>query len=151
MADMWTIVEEPIGEIYTNLLTLAPSRCSTFTFTRRYGLNFGQSAKLVTKSLADHLIGEVESKSWPGTTIEKGLGVVRKYRITPASIKVLAEAPGLYSWMHPKRPEDLSFYLPDNNIWLWSTAHEDESFIEDSTLSIEKIHKVVPGLQVRKR
>ena len=151
MANVWVIVEEPTGEIYRNLLELAQTRCSTFSLTRRYGLNFGQSAKLISKSLADYLIEEVESKSWAGTTVGKGLGIVRKYQITPASIQVLADASGLYSWMHPKRPEDLSFYLPDNNTWLWSTAHEGEAFIEDAKLTFEKIHQAVPGLQLKER
>jgi hypothetical protein len=96
--------------------------------------------------------------------------LIRKYRVTQKSLRVLKRAPGLfacpdlenkvfwrkdkkrspglYSWISPTLPEDLTFYSSDGEIWFRSISHEEEAFFESSNILIKYIIEKIPDLSI---
>jgi hypothetical protein len=101
-------------------------------------------------ALAPFLISESETKSWPGTTTNVKC-VVRHYKLTGEVLPILCGVEGLYSWLHPKHPEDLAFYLSNGQNWLASVAHERMAWITAPNLTAEQLLKEVPSLQIQVR
>jgi hypothetical protein len=57
----------------------------------------------------------------------KGSANIFTYKMSSKLIEVLKRpVVGLYGWVHPKMPEDLSF-SKRGEVWFYSTAHERES------------------------
>jgi hypothetical protein len=74
---------------------------------------------------------------------------LRRYRFTDDALAVLLEAPGLYAWQAPDRPEDLAFYGEHGDVWLGSIAHERAAYFGPAAPSQEELRLAVPGLFVR--
>src|SRR5258705_5519615 len=102
------IVAEPTGRAYTDLLTYAASRCQSFSLVSRKQFHFEPSARQIANSLRPFLISNLSTDEWPGTKLIGHEAMVRQYRVTDKSIKILCSVNGLYSWLEPKLPEDLA-------------------------------------------
>jgi hypothetical protein len=144
------IVLEPTGRTYTDLLTYAASRCESFSLVWRKQFHFETSARQIANSLRPFLISNLSTDEWPGTKLIGHEAIVRQYRVTDKSIKILGSVNGLYSWLQPKLPEDLAFYLSDRIGWLASVSHECDAWFLDTSLSLDEIREHVPGIEIKK-
>jgi hypothetical protein len=131
--ETFEIMAEPRGESYEALLTIARRVASTFSLVWRNQLRFDRSSGEIREKLAPDLTREEEASEWPGTTIYGATASVCHYALSQRSVEILREAEGLYSWLAPKRPEDLAFYRK-GKCWLASVAHEHEAWVYPEVL-----------------
>ena len=144
------IVAEPKGQTYIDLLNFAAARCESFSLVWRKQFQFESSAHQVANSLKPFLISNVRTDEWLGTKLIGHEAIVRQYRTTDKSIKILGSLSGLYSWLQPKFPEDLAFYSTGNVGWLASISHERDAWFLDESLSLDEIYDHVSGIEIRK-
>ena len=65
---------------------------------------------------------------WPGTLLLGHSARLYIFDVTPESIDALCEAvAGLFGWLGPEEPEDLSFYRRDGGVLLESIGHEADA------------------------
>jgi hypothetical protein len=145
---MIDIVSEPRGEAYRALLHLAKQHCTSFSLVWRDDFTFSESAGNVECSLQTFLIREEHTDEWPGTELLRHKARVCHYRVTDESVSILAEVPGLYAWLAPRMPEDLTFYAADGSCWLLSIAHEKDAAIMSESVPIEELRAAIPGLSL---
>lgn len=148
MTELVTITAEPRGETYSQLLRFAHDRSSLFSLTWRDQLTHSPRAADISAALRGDLVAEARTESWPGTQLHGHLATMRLYRITLASLPILARAGRLYAWEAPERPEDLAFYATENTPWLGSIAHERDSFIYGGAVDIRALTRAVPGIRL---
>lgn len=149
MTPVFEIVAEPKGQTYIDLLNFAASRCVSFSLVWLDQFKFEQSAYDIKHALKPFLISNDRTDEWPGTKLIGHEAIVRRYRVTDESLKLLHVAGALYSWLQPNLPEDLAFYASDDTAWLASISHEGQAwFLDESVLSAE-IYAYVPRIKIR--
>ena len=146
---MHDIVSEPSGPVYRSLLAFAEERSSLFSLVWRRQLAFDASADALAASLRPHLDSETETSAWPGTELLGHTAIVRRYRFSSDSRRLLASAERLYAWLAPQRPEDLAFYTKAGRCWLGSIAHERDAYVDLEPAELELLRAAVPGLDIR--
>jgi hypothetical protein len=148
MANLVTIVEEPTGEAYSGLLRFALRTKSLFSLVWCEQFEFDREAISLAEALRPDFVSERRTDEWPGTQLFGHFAVVRMYRMSTAALATLAEVGRLYGWSAPERPEDLAFYVGENNPWLGSIAHEQDAFIYPDAIDIREVCTNVPGLRL---
>ena len=144
---MISIKEEPLNESYRGLLKLAARySCEFRLVTKLKTQKPGVHAAEVLDRLRPFLIDEKPQSKWAGTTTLGDPVPVARYRLEAASMAILEEADGLYAWMLPDLPEDLSFYLADGSCFLSSTAHESEAMLRLGSVTTDEFERSVPGV-----
>ena len=91
---------------------------------------------------------EKQTDQWPGKRLLGDLATVRLYKLSPSALSVLAEAKSLFAWVAPDRPEDLAFYVGEDNPWLGSISHEMDSFLYSDAIDLEELRATVRGLKM---
>lgn len=150
MPDLVAIVKEPTAETYVALLQFALARHSLFSLVWRDQLDFNDSASAVAEALRPDLLRERRTSEWPGTQLVGHRAIVRLYRMSPAACSALAAAGGMYAWRAPERPEDLAFYVSEENPWLMSIAHERDTFVYPHAIDVQDLARSVPGLELER-
>lgn len=132
----YDLVDEPIGEDYRALLACARSHCDTLILSVDTARDLDGAGHEVLSRLQGELRSEAES------------GGVRRlrYALTPAVEAVLAEAPGLYAWRQPSRPENLCLLRPDGTPWIMSIASERIGYVEFTPFEKLLLGRSAPGL-----
>lgn len=149
MKPVFDIVAEPKDQTYIDLLDFAATRCESFSLVWRDQFRLENSAYEIKHALKPFLLSNVRTDEWPGTKLIGGEAIVRRYRISGESIKLLHKAQSLYSWLHPKLPEDLAFYSSGDVLWLASTSHEHLACFFDPDLKTAEIFAYAPGIKIR--
>ena len=149
MKPVFDIVAEPKGQTYFDLLDFAASRCESFSLVWRDQFHFANSAYEIKHALKPFLLSNVRTDEWPGTKLIGHDAIVRRYRVSNESVKLLQKAEGLYSWLQPALPEDLAFYVSEDVVWLASISHEGEAWFLDASLTTAEIYAYVPRIKIR--
>ena len=149
MEPKFDIVAEPKGQTYIDLLDFALARCLSFSLVWRDQFKFEQSAYEIKDALHPFQLSNVRTDEWLGTKLIGHEAVVRRYRVSDESVKLLYVAGSLYSWLQPKLPEDLAFYSMGDVGWLASISHEGRAWFLDESLMPEEIYAYAPGIKVR--
>ena len=149
MKPKFDIVAEPKGQTYIDLLNFAAARCQSFSLVWRDQFKFGQSAYEIKHALRPFQLSNVRTDEWPGTKLIGHEAIVRRYRVSDDSVKLLRGAGSLYSWLQPNLPEDLAFYSARDAGWLASISHEGRAWLLDESLAAEEVYAHVPGIKVR--
>lgn len=145
---MTDIINEPTGKVYHRLLAYLEKNASSFSLVRRDQLDFSASADKLQNALRPFLIRQERTAKWPGSELIGHFAQVAFYRVTPEAVRVLANAPGLYTWLSPDYPEDLAFYRSDGTCLLASIAHEKDAWFEGD-VQIHSVRAYVPGLNLK--
>ncbi len=96
-------------------------------------MDLNDNAKLVLKELEPYIQQINEKDKCPGTKLLGHTAVVHYYTLNNESKEILKKhAEGLYSWVQPDLPEDLSFLKQDGTSWLINTAHESFSHVDSN-------------------
>jgi hypothetical protein len=148
MKPTFDIVSEPRGQTYIDLLNFAASRCSSFSLV--WAFNFDQSAYDIKHALKPFLLSNDRTNEWPGTTLIGHEAMVRRYKVTDESVKLLHVAGTLYSWLQPKLPEDLAFYTPEDAVWLASISHEGQAWLCDDSLRPAELYAYVTKIKIKR-
>lgn len=132
----YDLVDEPIGEEYRALLLCARSQCDTAVLSVDLTRDLDRDAEEVLNRLA----GELRSDALSGS--------VRwlRYQLNRSSLDVLGEAPGLYAWRQPGRPENLSLLRADGSPWIVSIAAEAIGYVELTPFEKLLLGRSAPGL-----
>lgn len=149
MKPVFDIVAEPRGQTYIDLLSLAASRCESFSLVWRDQFRFDNSAYEIKQALKPFLVSTVRTDEWPGTKLIGHEAIVRRYRVSDESVKLLQTAGSLYSWLQPKLPEDLAFYVSGDVVWLASISHEHEAWFLEESLRTAEIYAYVPNVKIK--
>jgi hypothetical protein len=142
------LVTEPVGQVYEQILRLAAEVCASFSLVWRDQLEFDASAQAVGLELSPFLMREERTSEWPGTQLLGHEAIVRHYKVCQGSMGVLLRATGLYAWLSPELPEDLTFYLPNGVPWLTSIAHENDARFTDLPEIESKLREQVPRVEI---
>ena len=110
---------------------------------------FDQSAYEIKRALRPFQLSDAKTSEWPGTKLIGHEAIVRRYRVTDESVKLLYGAGSLYSWLRPTLPEDLAFYTAGDAGWLASISYEGRAWFLDESLEPGEIHAYVPGIKIR--
>jgi hypothetical protein len=138
---------EPKGDLYRALIDLGAQRCPTVLLVVRDQRMLGAEAQRILKSLTTLLIDAQEGTQWPGTFLHGDKAVVYRYRAGTELIEALKSlADGLYSWQHPRLPEDLCFLRSDGTPWLASIAHDGDAYLELTRDELQELFNLEPRL-----
>src|SRR5678815_1525530 len=149
MKPVFDIVAEPKAQTYIDLLNFAASQCESFSLVWRNQFRFEKSAHEIKDALEPFLISNVRTDEWPGTKLIGHQAIVRHYRVSDESVKLLQRAGSLYSWLEPKLPEDLAFYSSGTEVWLASISHEHAAWFLQGSLGAAEIHAHVPNIKIK--
>ena len=145
---IWRITGEPVGPTYEALLDLAATRCKLFSFDRRVGCGLGETSGRAESALQPFRVDRQEDSPLQKQILDHpDVRIAEIFRLTPDSLRALREAPGLYSWQNPDRPESLCLYIRIGETWLHSHAPSRTAWIEDPSLDLEQLLARVPGLE----
>jgi hypothetical protein len=132
----YDLVDEPTGDEYRALLLCARSQCDTAVLSVDAQRPLSSNGRAVLDRLADELRSDTLS------------GSLRRFRYTlsPASVEVLAESPGLFAWQQPERPENLCLLRSDGSPWILSIAAERIGYVELTPFEKLLLGRSAPGL-----
>lgn len=150
MKPVFDIVAEPKAQTYIDLLNFAASRCESFSLVWRIRFRLENSAYEIKHALKPFLISNVRTDEWPGTKLIGHEAIVRRYRVSDESVKLLQTASSLYSWLAPNLPEDLAFYSSGEVVWLASISHEHKAWFLEESLRTAEIYAYVPNIKIEK-
>jgi len=132
----YDLVDEPTGDDYRALLTCARNHCDTVVLSVDAAHELSPSGQ----EILSRLDGEMRSDRTSGTTRHL------RYAFSPECMEVLGEAPGLYAWHQPERPENLCLLRPDGSPWIVSIAAERIGYVEFTPFEKLLLGRSAPGL-----
>ncbi len=137
-----TFSAEPKGDHHRQLLEFCAEHCDQASLVAR-DVDWLQPAALqLLERLRAFQLSVVEASKWPGTTLVGHTASVYRYAVHPTLIRLLEQAvTGLYDWIQPDRPEDLSFCRPDGKPFLASIAHERDGYLDLTSEEFAKLRR----------
>ena len=136
----YSILGEPMGEVFEALLGLAIDHCSTLQLVVRPSLGLSDKGSALLGRLQALLIEKLETARWPGTVLMDETATLWRFRFNADSARIVTEAqPRLY-WTQPQLPEDLSLLRMSGEPWLVTIAHERDAYLcleEDERLKLQ--------------
>lgn len=100
-----------------------------FSFVVREGIQMDETAVVLIKGMEQFLVNVQRLSKWPGTTLLWDYAVLYTYRLNDLTADALCKfEDDLYSWLHPRMPEDLIFYKEKKAIFV-SVTHEKEAYM----------------------
>ena len=143
----YTVTDEPTAELYRAIIAEACHNCDRFSLVQRNELVFDEEATKFFVELHPHLLQERIVSEWPGTQLLGGQAVLREYRLTAATVAILARhVDGLYDWCQPSLPEDLVFWRPSAGPWLVAITHERDAYFDISPRERDELLRAIPAL-----
>lgn len=149
----WTIDVEPRGETYEALIRFASSKRAVAGLVDQ-GFTGNDCFLNFMSEFAGHVISVEETFEWPGTV--QGHGNIElsrerpkfyKFQLETNSIRLLTTcSSGMYDWISPNLPEDLSFFDLQGEPWMTTIAHERDAFFTLAPDGLNDILKAVSGL-----
>ena len=147
MRNDFTFTEEVRGSEYALLVEASAGWCDYFLVVLRDEVERSAACGAALHRLVPDLIGKNRRDAWPGTVLHGRTAEILSYRNSEAARGALIElANGLYDWVHPDLPEDLSFLRPDGSAWLTTIAHERDSFLSLDASEFATLVQRAPGL-----
>ena len=145
MRNDFTFADEVRGDDYALLVGASPDWCDHFLLVLRDEVERSAACEAALHRLEPDLIGKDRRNAWPGTVLHGRTAEILSYRNSEAVRRALIElANGLYDWVHPDLPEDLSFLRPDGSAWLTTIAHERDSYLSLEASEYAKLVERVP-------
>jgi hypothetical protein len=142
----FTVIAEPRDETYYELLVAAARSCSSASLVVHSNKTYDATAHALLESLGSEVLQVVTTREWPGTMLSEGHSAEQwTFRLTEStSGQLRTAARGLYDWRMPKLPDDLSFWREDGTLWLGSTAHEQDAFMELAPRELGELTETSP-------
>jgi hypothetical protein len=145
----YDLILEPRGDAYPQLLRLAEERTQTFTMVLRAFADLRETGHEILAQLERALLDSRQATEWPGTLLLRGSATVQRYEMNEYTRAVLvSKIDGLYDWLEPDYPEDLSFYRSGAEPWLVTISHERDAYLNLSLEESKQVRKVIPQLGI---
>ncbi len=134
---------EPREDIYQQLLLFACNKCKTFSLDWIESSSLNVQRKPIADELNPFLTQET-STPW-GQHIRSR----RFYQLTPKSSRIIGKAKSLYiGYDKVGWPQNLAFYVNDDNPWLVSFTHNREAYIYTQAIPFENIRDEISFLDL---
>jgi hypothetical protein len=145
--EQYTLIEEPRGARYVQLLRTGLGSCVLATLVERQECKVAPSGKAIIDALKPFLKDERKVSEWPGTTLFGHQATLREYELTESCVDYLSSAvEGLFDWVQPGALEDLVLYRRDGTPWLVTIAHERDGYFVLSLSEFESLPMDLRGL-----
>lgn len=101
-----------------------------FSFVVREGIRIDEKAAMMVNRMERYLLGTQRVSEWPGTILLWDYAALYRYQFNSLTADVVCKfEDDLYSWLHPRMPEDLVFYKERKAIFI-SITHEKEAYMD---------------------
>src|SRR6478672_11825295 len=144
-----TILSEPVGETYRDLINASLGHADTLLLVTRHSQPLSAAAVEVLETLRPFTVSETEENQWPGTTLYDHTATV--YRIqfsTEVAQIMIGAASRLFSWIQPDLPEDPCLLRADETPWLATISHERDAFMQLTVDESTALRMRVPSLSL---
>jgi hypothetical protein len=140
-------VSEPTGALYRQVLEFCAKYCDQAALVVREVDWLNPEALDLMERLRAFQLSVTETSEWPGTKLLTDTATVYRYSADGALVHLLEEsARGLYDWVQPERPEDLTFFRPNGNAFLVTIAHERDGYLDLTPAEFDELAIQAPGL-----
>lgn len=128
---MTLVIRKDITEAETKiLLEYLFEITSYFAFVLRTDLDTTPEVNYLLNELRPFLVSSTPVKEWPGTILIDQFATLYKYDLNLESKTILLNLGiGIFDWIQPKYPEDLSLLYSDGLPCLTNIAHENDAWI----------------------
>lgn len=123
-----SIVDEPTGANYHNLLDGLVPASDTIGLVWQLDLSFSDDARDLRASLTKYRATMRRTDRWPGTRKYGALAEVDLFKTEVLPRQYLQLPSGLYGWRAPSLPEDL-FFVRGTTLQLLSVSHERRAWL----------------------
>lgn len=139
------ILEEPVGDIYKQLLAAVADLARTVLLVRDTTYPLSDLGLRLLDDLERYELSRDHRSTWPGTRLLEGAKEVRTYTVNHHVLELItAAADRLYGWLQPELPEDPSFCRADGTPVLTTISHERDSYL---TLAGDELDRIQPEIQ----
>ena len=143
------MIQEPRGEVYERLITLARGNCDQFILVTRHSIGLEAPGVETLQRLNPELIARDERSEWPGTQIFDDMATVFLFRLNQRTTDVLQDvASSLFAWQQPRFPEDLCLLRADGEPWLVTISHERDAYFVLSSAEHLELSGAIPELRL---
>jgi hypothetical protein len=147
MAQTNSILNEPVGETYQQLINAALGRADTLLLVTRHSQPLNTSAIGILDELRPFTISVSQESEWPGTRLYDHTATVYKMRFCPEVVEIMKRAANcLFDWVRPGLPEDPCLLRSDGTPWLVTISHERDAYMCLTTDERAELLSLVPGL-----
>ncbi|MCV9951263.1 hypothetical protein [Paenibacillus sp. BT-177] len=157
---MFRLYSDVRGTAYERLIDYAMKRADTFMLVVHKWVTEDEDGlsdkevvfkellqRLNSFLLSTHSYEEMRGKH----SIAYTAGTFYRYQCTPEAGKILKRAASsLFSWVHPKLPEDLCFQNADGEDWIMNIAHERIGRLNMDKEAADELEKLIPGVFIYK-
>lgn len=145
--EYWSLVENPTGETYRELIKVLCEHSDKFYFITRKELKYDSA---ILELFKPYLFESYKTKKWANTETLGAAATVYVIEANQDTCSLLQQlATSLYDWVAPNLPEDLTF-IKNNFEWFSCTTHEEfGGFTIRSDYYRNVLHQI-PGLKVEK-
>lgn len=142
---MLTLIEEAKDGFYQQLIAYGSQHCSEVILVVRPSVQLDNSGMKFLDFISPYLKEKAQSQDWPGTHLINGYAWVYHYYLTPELTQVLLRSTNnLYAWLQPKLPEDLCLIRSDQDPWLVTISHEQDSYLYLSESELNELLSKMP-------
>lgn len=144
---VFDLLEEPRGDVLRELLRAATRSATSAMLILRDDLGLGDAGQALLDRLEPHRLETRRASAWPGTELLGSQATLARFALTPPVLEALLDATdALYGWRQPELPEDLALVRADGTVWLASTAHERDAFLELTAEEYDDLVGAMPEL-----
>lgn len=142
-----------IGDIrdqeYERLLEVALASCPYALFVVRSRPPLDANGESALSELEATLVDTFQAREWPGTHLLVEQAKVYLADLASASGILSRVARGLYDWVQPSLPEDLSLLRGTREPYLVTIAHEGDAYFELTSTELETLQRELPAVGER--
>jgi len=147
---IYTLSKEPEGILYKTLLENLIKFCDTAAFVIQEEEELSNKALKFLNKISNTVVEKKRVISWPGTKligVELDEGALfYKIVFNENSCEIFKEeTEGLFDWIEPNMPEDLSFLRPDGTEFFISISHEKDCYFKITEEEKGKLEKSFHG------
>lgn len=137
MIETWDFTEPLAGALLRDFLRYSRGMAPTLCLMLQEGFEIQARGVQLLQELDPWLVSKSAVVEWPGSQLA-GYAEYREIRyeffLAEEVANIVAdEAPDIYSWSHPRLPEDPHLLRPDRSTWFASTTTERWSWLEVET------------------
>ncbi|MFK4438802.1 leucine-rich repeat domain-containing protein [Paenibacillus sp. RC21] len=157
---MFELYSDVRGTAYERLIDYAMERAHTFMLgvheweTEDMDIDFDTTImfKELLQQLNPFLLSTHSYEEMRGKhAVAYTQGTFYRYQCTPAAGELLKRASSsLFSWMHPKVPEDLCFQNVEGEDWILNIAHERIGRLNMGREEAAALEELIPGVFIHK-